>query len=213
MQNFTKLKKIRGHNRIRKKIELWRNVSLKPNLDLIQNYYYDYVKIWISPFSNLNYKENDYSGPKSGNRLLILNALFDIYDNWDLELKKLNTAYYLKIWLYEPRFTRSQVVCAIEDRIEWYDEVLQMAENNIKFPHDKYKKLANRIDQFTWTAAIDDEIFENEFQPKEQYPNDSDLLQHKRVCFRYHTKDHKYNRYHPYDLLQAGYGANESSIY
>lgn len=76
---------------------------MQPDLDLINERHYDYVKVWVSPFDNLRYKERDYAGPKSENRTLILNALLDIYESWDLHLKKMNIPYYLKIWLYEPR--------------------------------------------------------------------------------------------------------------
>lgn len=176
-----KLKKIRGQKRLNKKIESWREYSLFPNMDLIRDNHYDYVKIWVRPFSNLRYKKRDYTGPKSENRLLILNSLLDIYDNWDLELKKLNIPYYLRIWLYEPRFTSSQVVCGIEDKIEHYENVLQLAEEKCEFPHDRYKKLANRIDQFNWSLAIDEEIIENEFCPKEQYESENDYYADQRM--------------------------------
>lgn len=176
-----KLKKIRGQKRLNKKIESWREYSLFPNMDLIRDNHYDYVKIWVSPFSNLRYKKRNYTGPKSENRLLILNSLLDIYENWDLELKKLNIPYYLRIWLYEPRFTNSQVVCGIEDRIEHYENVLLLVEEKSAFPHDRYKKLANRIDQWNWSLGIDEEIIENEFCPKEQYESENDYYADQRM--------------------------------
>jgi len=148
---------------------------------MITKNHYDYVKIWVSPLDNLRYKERDYTGPKSENRLLILCSLLDIYENWDLELKKLNIPYYLRIWLYEPRFTSSQVVCGIEDRIDHYEKVFPLTEKIVKFPLDRYKHLASRIDQFNWTSAIDEEIIENDFWPKEKYITESDYYTDQRM--------------------------------
>jgi len=118
---------------------------LQPNIDLIKENHYDYVKVWVSPFDNLRYKERNYTGPKSINRDLILNSLLDIYENWDLQLKQLNIPYYLKIWIYEPRITSSQIVCGIEDRIKHYADIFSLATTKMQFPLDRYKALQNRI--------------------------------------------------------------------
>jgi hypothetical protein len=178
---LNKHKKIRGQKRLSKKIESWRDSSLYPNIDRINEHHYDYVKVWVSPFDNLRFRERNYTGPKSVNRLLILSSLLDIYENWDSELKKLNTPYYLGIWLYEPRFTSSQVVCGIEDKIEHYTNVFTLTTKKVEFPFERYKSLANQIDQFNWTNAIDEEIVENDFWPKDQYMTERDYFYDQRM--------------------------------
>jgi len=186
-----RFKKIRGQKRLKKRIEKWRIESLNPNIDLINENHYDYVKIWVNPFANLRYKERNYTGPKSENRILILNALLDVYDSWELQLKKLNVPYYLKIWLYEPRFTSSQVVCGIEDRIDHYENVFSPATKNVQFPIDRYKRLTKRIDQFNWTVAIDEEIIENDFWPKEQYLNENEYYADQKIYRKLEEKQIK----------------------
>jgi hypothetical protein len=178
---MNKLKKIRGHRRIKRKIEKWRTDYISSSIELLSEKHYDYVKVWVSPFDNLRYKERDYTGPKAENRTLILKSLFEIYDNWDEKLKELNIPYYLKIWLYEPRITSSQVVCGIEEKIEHYDNVFSIDLAEKHFPMDRYMTLKERIDKFEWTLAIDEEIIENDFWPKEQYLNDSDYFSRQRL--------------------------------
>jgi hypothetical protein len=176
-----KHKKIRGQKRLRKKIESWRESSLYPNMEMIKKNHYDYVKVWVSPYNNLRFKERDYTGPTTKNRRLILSALMDIYYSWDLELKKMNIPYYLRIWLYEPRITSSQVVCGIDDRIEHYENAFPWAANKIGFTPDRYKDLANRIDEFNWIKAVDEEIIENDFWPKDQYKTEGDYFFDQRM--------------------------------
>ena len=177
-------KKIRGQRRRKINIEKWRIESLPLDIEKVKESHYDYTKIWVSPWDNLRYRKRDYTGPKSENRTLILNALLDIYESWDMQLKKLGIPYYLKIWLYEPRFTSSQIVCAINDRIKYYENIF--TENNTKlvFPVDRYKSQTERLNNFNWNLAVDEEIIENDFWPKEQYEYEKEFFQDQRLFKR-----------------------------
>jgi hypothetical protein len=188
---MNRMKKIRGQRRLKKRIEKWRIDNLLPNLEQINENHYDYVKIWINPFHNLRYKERNYIGPRSENRTLILNALLDIYDNWDLELKKMGIPYYLKIWLYEPRFTSSQVVCGITDRIKHYENVFTNNPSKSAFPLERYVMIKNRLDQFEWKAAMDEEIIENDFWPKKQYLYESEYYYSQRLYRKFDKRNVK----------------------
>ena len=175
------MRKIRGHRKIKKRIEKWRADYLLPNMEMIAEKHYDYVKVWVNPYANLRYKERNYAGPKSENRILILNSLLDIYDNWDKELKKMDIPYFLKIWLFEPRITSSQVVCGISDRIELYENVYSLNLDKVSFPSERYITLNNRLNQFDWIPAIDEEIIDNDFWSKEQYLFESEYYNDQRI--------------------------------
>ena len=49
-----KTRKLRGHNRIHKEIELWKQENLYLDLDYLKSSGRDYCKVWISPFSDMS---------------------------------------------------------------------------------------------------------------------------------------------------------------
>ncbi len=171
---MNRLKKIRGFNRRIKNIKRWRTDNLVLDIDLLKERKYEYVKFWVSPWDNLRYKERNYIGPKSKVRTLIINSLLDIYDNWEQQLEELEIPYYLKIWLYEPRMTSSQVVCGINDKISHYENVFTKSDKKIIFPSKRYGTIDERLEKYAWTVALDEEIIENDFWPKEQYISEAD---------------------------------------
>jgi len=54
MPHFMRQKKIRGHKRLQKQIEPWRQFNIKLNIDNLQERQIDYVKIRISPWSSIS---------------------------------------------------------------------------------------------------------------------------------------------------------------
>jgi hypothetical protein len=73
------------------------------------------------------YGHNLYIGGKS--RKFILENLFKIYHKWHGELIKIDQPFYLAIWLYDPRLLKSEVVCAIDEKISYY-EIEVFVESN-----------------------------------------------------------------------------------
>ena len=118
-------KKIRRYKRILKEIERWRSEVIELDLENVQSTNRDYVKIWVSPYSDLELGNSISPQPSGEARTKILEALLDIYDNWKLALDKLGEPYYLKIWLYDQRFSNSQVVCAIGPFLDFYETTFQ----------------------------------------------------------------------------------------
>ena len=178
---MNQIKKIRGFNRRIKEINRWRTNNLILDIDLLKERQYEYVKFWISPWDNLRYKERNYIGPKSKARTLILNSLLDIYDNWEQQLVELGIPYYLKIWLYEPRLTSSQIVCGINDKISHYENVFTKSDKKIISPSKKYEAIDERLEKYAWTVALDEEIVENDFWPKEQYISEADYYADQKL--------------------------------
>ena len=148
-------KKIRGLKRKVAKIPNWINGYSELNIGHLTEYKYEYAKVYVEPWGNLTLTNSQIPEPKGKAKKEILNGLEKIYDSWKTELEKLNKPYYLKIWLYEPRISKSQVVCAIDDKIEYYENIFEKSDfkqNNSSF--------TNQLSSdFKWQPKTDEEPF------------------------------------------------------
>lgn len=154
-------RKIRGHHRRQKQIERWKNHNLTLDIENLLNHKRDYVKIWVHPWSGLSMKNSQFRQPNSKTKYLILNALFDIYENWKSQLDQLGQNYYLKIWLYEPRFSKSQVVCAIGDSVDYYNLSFNTSNKKVDLNANNYHKTKDRITAFNWQLNLDEDYIDN----------------------------------------------------
>ncbi|WP_105620104.1 hypothetical protein [Vallitalea okinawensis] len=154
-------KKTRGLRSKVKRIDHWKEQSKELDLESIKKYGRDYVKIWIPPFYNL-YKINKYEvghkNPPNWFNKLILEAMLEVYDSWDKKLRGLNEPYYLKLWLYEPNFINSQIVAAIGDYIDYYEDVFEPDENKKALPIEKFNIKNDGICRFDWGQYKDQAI-------------------------------------------------------
>jgi len=101
---------------------------LEFNIEHLNEYKYNYAKVFIDPWNKLNLTNSYIPEPKGMAKKQILSGLEKIYDSWKTELDKLAKPYYLKIWLYEPTLSKSRVVCGIDERIEYYQNILKKAD-------------------------------------------------------------------------------------
>lgn len=153
-------RKIRGHNRRQKQIENWRKYSLTLDIENLIKYKKDYVKIWVHPWSGLSMKNSFYPEPNGKTKSLIVNALFDIYENWKNQLEQLGQNYYLKIWLHEPRISKSQVVCAIGDKVGHYGNIFNVSNKKVDLNVKSYSKTNSKISTFNWKLHLDEDYVE-----------------------------------------------------
>ncbi len=176
-----KTKKIRGHNRIWKNIEKWKKANLKLDLENLKNYERDYAKILIHPFSGISLTNSGNPEPKGETKERILNGLFDIYENWKNQLDGLNEPYYLKIWLFEPRFSKSQVVCAIGNSIDFYNTSFNNPQKVEEFKTDFVEIKKKRIENFYWEHKLDEDfIFSTDIGNPEDYETEKEYLEDKK---------------------------------
>ena len=90
---------------------------------------------------------------------MILDGLEIIYDNWKSQLEKLDQPYYLKIWLNEPRITKSEVVCGIKENIVKFEDSF----SKINCEKNNSNLISYMSSDFKWECAVDEDfIFENE---------------------------------------------------
>jgi len=157
-----KKKKIRGHNRRQKQIEQWRSENLLLDLNDLEERERDYVKIRIEPWCNISVTNSIIPSPSRKTKRLILNGLLDIYEAWKTVLDKSGQRYYLKIWLFEPHFTKSQVVCAIGESLHFYDNVFFDPGDGKKLSVSNYDaQLKDRLSKFCWKSYLDEEDIED----------------------------------------------------
>lgn len=171
-------KKIRGHKRIWKRIDYWIQNSKQLDFEHVKDYQRDYSKIWVRPYSNLDLGNSITPAPKGKTRQKIVKGLFEIHANWKQQLDTLNTPYYLKIWLYHPDISKSQIVCAIKDHINFYNITFHNPNENKPFPFDSRN--------LNWEHRIHEEhFFEDDlFGEIEDWASEKDYLENKKWLTR-----------------------------
>jgi len=191
-----KFQKIRGHNRRHKAIEQWRLENLELRLDLLEKFGYQYIKIRIRPWSGLSLIGSIVPLPRGKTKLLMLNGLVDIYNSWKTQLEKFGQPYYLKIWLFEPRFSKSQVVCAVGERIDYYENLFLENDDVRELRRGNYGYLKSKLDNLNWELRIDeDHIDDDAVGEPELYSNYRDYIETKKWFHKLMKKPHRTRKY------------------
>ena len=158
-----------------------------------------------------NYEIEEYYGEEFGIkgklREIIIETLLKTYFEWKKELDKLNKEYYLAIWLYNPRMLKSEVVCAIDEKVTYYEnESFLASKKNSEFDLNQFGELSTELQKFTWDKKIDlDSVHEWEINwPKEQYEFEKEYYKDQRfykklIREKFHVveKDHEKIYFHP----------------
>ncbi|MFB9077962.1 hypothetical protein ACFFLS_04750 [Flavobacterium procerum] len=163
---MNRIKKIRGHRKIQKRIQNWIEQNGTINIsDFLANKYC-YAHVSFAPYCNISINNNSIAEPTAKTRKHIILGLQEIYNNWRIELDKFNQPYFLKIYLFEPRISKSQVICAIgKEKIEYYEKFFRPAyyKNDSNF-----QKILSA--DFKWKTHSDDDIYsEQELLTPESY--------------------------------------------
>lgn len=156
-------RKIRGHNRRHKQIENWRFYNLSFDLIdyLLTKSARNYVKIRIHPWTGISLTNSVIPEPNGKTKQKILNGLLDIYEDWKNQLNQLGQPYYLKVWLFEPHFSQSQVVCAIGDSIDFYEKTFHKPDKDKTLQLDKYGSLKTKLSKLNWDYHIHEDHYDN----------------------------------------------------
>ena len=156
-------KKIRGHNRRHKQINKWRldNLSLDLTDYLTNQRDRYYAKIRVHPWSGLSLTNSVTPEPTGKTKQKMLNGLLDIYEDWKKQLDQLGQPYYLKVWLFEPRFSQSQVVCAIGDNVDFYENTFFKPDNEKTIQLDSYGTIKSKLSKLNWDYRLDEDHYDN----------------------------------------------------
>jgi len=134
--------------------------------------------------------------PNGKTKTKIINGLIDIYDSWKIKLDKLGEPFYLKIWLFEPRLTNSQVVCAIGDCLDFYDNTFYKPQYSKNLKAQNYGRLEKQISEFSWDYRLDEEHFDNsEPGSPEFYATLEDYEEDKMWFQKMLKKPHRVTKY------------------
>ena len=174
-----KNRKIRGHNRIQKEIETWKNNNLALDFDYLESSKRNYCKVWVSPFADISVSGSEIPAPKGKNRKLMLASLLAIFNSWEQQLKILNKPYYLAIWLFEPNIHRSQIVCAIDEMADFYNTTFYRPEKQRNMPNKNFGAFSKELSKFNWVYALEEGMFtsddlkmeEDEYRSPQDYSN------------------------------------------
>lgn len=158
-----------------------------------------------------NYEFEEWYGEEFGIkgelRKKIIETLLKTYFEWKNELDKLNKEYYLAIWLYNPRMLKSEIVCAIDEKITYYNNESFLSNNkNPEFDPKQIGELSAKLKQFTWVKKFDlNSVREWEINfPKEQYESEKEYnkdqkFYNKLIREKFHVveKDNEKIYFHP----------------
>lgn len=149
-----KYRKIRGINRRKRAIEQWGDTHKSLDINLLTQEKRDYVKFRVQPWSRLSLINSIYPEPTGDCEYLLIKNVQNIYQSWKDSLEELQTPYYLQIWLFETYISRSQVVCAIDEIKEFYDDAFEaidtQPENGIRSSSHYNDQTAEYLDYFEW---------------------------------------------------------------
>ena len=187
-----KTKKIRGYKRKWKNISNW--ISVNENLDIrdLMINERDYVKIQVPPWSSITLTNSKFPEPKGETKKRIIQGFIDIYMKWKVQLDKLEDPYYLKIWLFEPRFSQSQIVCAIGDNTEFYENTFSKSNIKKELRLENYGHLEPQLEKFKWDLRLDEEYYDNtEVGTPDEYENHKEYEENKKWFERKLRKPHR----------------------
>lgn len=125
-----RIKKIRGQRRIWKNIYRWKEHAKQLDLDALYEQKRAYTKVYVHPFSSIDFLNSITPVPRGKTRKLIISALFEIYKSWKIVLDTTNKLYYLKVWFFPENVSKSQVVCATDERLTCYESSFYKPESN-----------------------------------------------------------------------------------
>lgn len=189
-------KKIRGHKRRWGDIGHWVEIHKNLNFSYLKEYQRYYAKIRVHPWEGISLTNSQTPEPKGQTKIKILNGLIEIYNSWKTELDDSGENYYLKIWLFEPRFSSSQVVCAIGDYLNFYENTFFKPDESKKFNPEKYGQLKNEIENFNWEYRLDEDHFNNsEPGEPELYATLADYEEEKRWFEKMLKKPHRTTKF------------------
>jgi len=187
-------KKIRGQKKIHRRIADWSVASQKLSLDILKMNKREFTKVNVYPFSSLDMGGSLIPAPKGKTRSLITSSLFDIFFSWKKELDTLNKPYYLKIWFYPENVARSQVVCAIDEMIDWYKDIFNQSTfgNARKIDTIQFGRSADQATDLAWEIGLHEEGFGEDYvsDPSEWY-SIQDFFDSRRWFNRKLKKPHR----------------------
>jgi hypothetical protein len=162
---MVRTKKIRGQKRIWSRIEWWKTNASNLNLELLQSENREYTKVYVHPFFSIDVLNSVTPAPKHKTRSIIIGSLFEVYTEWKKRLDTLDKPYYLKIWFFPENVAKSQVVCAVDNMIDWYDVTFHKPEEKAdkKIDLTLFGDHSEKASQLDWEYALDETLVDDDW--------------------------------------------------
>ncbi len=207
--------KVRGHKRRWKHISNWIEANKNLNLNNLRARQRGYLKIQVHPWGGIYSAFHLIPEPNGKAKAQILEGLIEIYDSWKIELDKLQESYYLKIWLFEPRFSNSQVVCAIGDSLEFYENTFFKPEYSKELSPQNYGRLDKEVSKFNWQYRLDEDHFdENEIGTPEDFTSLKAYQENKKRFNKIMKKPHRTTKYsEPIGIATESYSFKKGDVW
>jgi hypothetical protein len=154
-------KKIRGWKRRIRQLERWGKRIDQPYLKyfLSESGRDTYERCYLSPFYRLEKRQ-----PPLWFYKLIVSKFISAFESWEKVFNELKIPHDLQIWLYDPGFIRSEIIC---HKMQRDGDVKRFSwESDIKkdFPYAKLSSPDYDLTQFDWILADDAHVhFEDDF--------------------------------------------------
>ncbi|MHC5352775.1 hypothetical protein ACYSNX_01050 [Myroides sp. LJL115] len=137
------------------------------------------VKFLVEPWCNLNMDDSPVLPLEGEYKEAFLNGLVEIYHSWKQTLEQLKEPYYLKIWLFEKQLHRSQVVCAIEESLDFYASVFEPCETSSFLVDSSHAKKIKQT-SIQWEPSYELQLYEADFVGDlSQYSSEKEYLESK----------------------------------
>lgn len=150
---FSNRKKVRGWKRRLRELERFRLAHRVLDVDALRRDEPAYVKLWLDPWSRLVPRD-----PPVWFRRRVLAAFLDVLHAWHRALEATGEPYYLRLWLFDPRFHRTQVVAAMGDRIAWYETMFAPAAGAPPLPPPHLRDPAYDLAALEWEPCLDTDV-------------------------------------------------------
>lgn len=176
-----KYKKIRGQNRRLNAINDWIEEHKILNTSLLKNEKREFVKFSVDPWNRISLTKSEFPEPNGIFKEALINGLFEIYNTWKIQLDSLNKEYYLKMWLFEKNLRKSQIVCSIDEKIDFYENTFEKVEDqNLKNETFNFENLKEKATNYQWEKALDHLYIESDYVgEKSEYKNEKEYFDSK----------------------------------
>ena len=146
-------KKIRNKKRHINKIAQWKLSYINLDLTALDIHNRDYVKLWIDPWYRISFRN-----PPIWIQRIMLESLLEILQSWKQQLENLEEEYYLKIWIFDKEFMKTQVVVAYRDRLNFYDNTFKNSADIKKMSFDKFGKILDKYSNLELEFCVWEEL-------------------------------------------------------
>jgi hypothetical protein len=159
---FSQKKRIRGWKRRVRHLDRWGELIKQPHTEyfLTERGRHTYERYTVSPFYNLVKRH-----PPLWYYRLIIAKLVTAYSEWQKKFDSLDVPYDLQLWLYDPAYIRSEIIChkmqqdGEHKRFGWESDLVK------PFPFEKLSSKQYNLHDFEWILADDAHVhFEDDFE-------------------------------------------------